>query len=58
MNVFYQHMVQDMIDEAEDGVYDLDGLDNIVGYLMDDDVERQVVHGSTDEEEEEDYDED
>ena len=51
-------MVQDMIDEAEDGVYDLDGLDNIVGYLMDDDVERQVVHGSTDEEEEEDYDED
>lgn len=58
MNAFYQHMVQDMIDEAEDGVYDLDGLDNIVGYLMDDDVERQVVHGSTDEEEEEDYDED
>ena len=58
MNAFYQHMVQDMIDEAEDGVYDLDGLDNIVGYLMDDDVERQVVHGSTDEEEEEDDDED
>ena len=58
MNAFDQHMVQDMIDEAEDGVYDLDGLDNIVGYLMDDDVERQVVHGSTDEEEEEDYDED
>lgn len=58
MNAFYQHMVQDMIDEAEDGVYDLDGLDNIVGYLMDDDVERQVVHGSSDEEEEEDYDED
>lgn len=58
MNAFYQHMIQDMIDEAEDGVYDLDGLDNIVGYLMDDDVERQVVHGSTDEEEEEDYDED
>ena len=58
MNALYQHMIQDMIDEAEDGVYDLDGLDNIVGYLMDDDVERQVVHGSTDEEEEEDYDED
>ena len=58
MNAFYQHMVQDMIDEAEDGVYDLDGLDNIVGYLMDDDVERSIIHGSTEEEEEENDDED
>lgn len=44
MNKFYQSMVEDMINEAEDGVYDYDGLDDIVGVLSDGESDKVVLH--------------
>ena len=59
MNELYQHMVEDMINEAEDGIFTDDGLDDVVGVLSDGESDKVVLRDEDediDDEEEEDED--
>lgn len=49
MNRLYQAMVNDMINESEDCIFDDDGLDAVVGVLSNGESDKVVLH---------DYDED
>lgn len=58
MNNFYNQMVLDMIDESEKGVFDSDGLDDIVGVLSNGESDRVILHDydeNLDNDENEDY---
>ena len=58
MNNFYNQMVLDMIDESENGVFDSDGLDDIVGVLSNGESDRVILHDydeNLDNDENEDY---
>ena len=58
MNNFYNQMVLDMIDESEKGVFDSDGLDDIVGVLSNGESDRVILYDydeNLDNDENEDY---
>lgn len=44
MNQFYQSMVEDMINESENYIFDDDGLDDVVGILSDGESDKVVLH--------------
>lgn len=57
MNKFYNQMVLDMLESAEVGVFDSDGLDDVVGVLSNGESDRVIVHDYDEDIDDEDYDE-
>lgn len=57
MNKFYNQMVLDMLESAEVGIFDSDGLDDVVGVLSDGESDRVIVHDYDEDIDDEDYDE-
>ena len=57
MNKFYNQMVLDMLESAEIGVFDSDGLDDVVGVLSNGESDRVIVHDYDEDIDDEDYDE-